>query len=412
MRRILPLLLLGLAASGGPIPAAETAPADLARRALEASSRAYRSAPALSDTMTYVVRGPNMDREPKKIEIRLGAGSDASVADALLAATSVGRTFYLTKSDAPGKYVARPFSGDFGAALRDVAGSQSSLFEPVQVALREGRSVDACLDALRFNLLGPLRIAAFTRGTGSDGAPTEDIGLEADNGRETLRLDARTHFVSSVRLSVTPPGAPTGVSVEIEASFAPKVVRAAAGFVAFDAGARRAVPSVADLTSETLPIGKPAPAFSLETPSGRRVTLADLRGRAVLIDFWATWCVPCWKTLKETQQLVDWAAKSPRPVSVLAINTMEQFPSEAERRSRVEAFFRSQGFTMPTLLDDGTSVFRAFGAPGLPSMVVIAPDGTILAYHEGLFPNAAETLKAELTKAAAKSPAPAQKPAS
>jgi len=392
-------LAITLALRGPFANAATPDPVDLAREALIASSRSYRAAPALTDTMTYIVKGPNMDREPKKIQIRLGAGSDASVADALLAAVALGNTFYLTKSDAPGKYVSRPFSGDFGQALASVAGNQSSLFEPVQIALREGRPPDDCLAALRFNLLGPLRIAGFRRVAGNGGKPLEEIQLEADNGREELRLDAKTHLVLFVHLAVQPPGSPSGVSVEIDATFAPRILQRTAGVVAFDPGTRRAVSDLADLSSETLPVGKAAPDFALETLEGRRIALADLKGRAVLVDFWATWCVPCWKTLKETQRLADWASASGLPVTVLAVNTMERFPTEEERRTRVAGFFKSQGLTIQALLDKDTGLFRAFGAPGLPSMVVVGPRGTILGYHQGLFPNAVEKLETELTKA-------------
>ncbi|HTO86997.1 MAG TPA: TlpA disulfide reductase family protein [Thermoanaerobaculia bacterium] len=370
-----------------------------ARRAIAASGEAYRAAPALTDTFTYVVQGPNMDREPKKIEIRLGPGRDASVADALLSATAVGDTFYLTKSDAPGKYVSRPFSGDFGKALVAVAGSQSSLFEPAQIALRSGRTVDACINSFRFNLLGPLRIIGFERIAGASGRPMEEIFLEADNGREEVVLDAKTHLLSSAHLRVQPPGAPSDVAVEIRGDFSPKVLTKADGVVAFDPGDRRAVSDLADLASESLPIGKPAPPFELENLQGARVALADLKGRAVVLDFWATWCVPCWKTLKETQALAEWVSSSGLPVTVLAINTMERFPTETERKSRVAEFFQSQKLTIPTLLDRGTDVFRSFGTPGLPSIVIVAPDGTILQYHQGLIPNMAETLKAEVRKA-------------
>jgi hypothetical protein len=51
---------------------------------------------------------------------------------------------------------------------------------------------------------------------------------------------------------------------------------------------------------------------------------------------------------------------------------------------------------MPNLFDSESKVFKAFENPGLPSIVVISPSGTILRYHEGLFPEMQETLKAEL----------------
>ncbi|MGH9365846.1 MAG: TlpA family protein disulfide reductase, partial [Thermoanaerobaculia bacterium] len=109
-------------------------------------------------------------------------------------------------------------------------------------------------------------------------------------------------------------------------------------------------------------------------------------------------------TLHETQRLADWVSASRLPVPVLAVNTMEQFPTEEERKVRVTEFFKSQGFTISTLLDQDAKVFRSFGTPGLPSIVVLASEGTILKYHQGLFPNTLETLKEEVKKALATEP--------
>jgi thiol-disulfide isomerase/thioredoxin len=389
-----------------PRPTSSSNSIEEAKAALSAAARAYQAVPALRDTMTYVVRSPKMDREPKKIEIRLGLDRAASVQDALLCATAVGHQFYLTKSDAPGKYIAKSFGGDFGKALVSVSGSQSSLFEPVQIAMREGKDLEGWLDSLRFNLLGPLKITGFRRRTDRGGRRLDEIELTAENGREVARLDAETNFFSSVHLWVKPAGAPVGVSVEIQGNFAPRIEREAAGVVAFDPGSRRAVAELADLDSASLPIGKPAPAFALETPEGRRIALSDYSGRVLILDFWATWCVPCWKTLAETQRFAEWAAAANQPVSVIAVNTMERFPTEQERRAKITDFFRSQGLTIPTVLDSDSKLFHDFGAPGLPSMVVLSPEGTIFKYHQGLFPDVLETLKREVAQAHAAPPQP------
>ena len=116
----------------------------------------------------------------------------------------------------------------------------------------------------------------------------------------------------------------------------------------------------------------------------------------MLVDFWATWCVPCWKALKETQSIADWAATENLPVKVLAVNTLEQGSDASEKLKRVQAFWRSQGFVMSTLFDSNSEMFKAYASPGLPSMVLISQTGTILRYHEGLFPEMGETLKREL----------------
>ena len=161
-------------------------------------------------------------------------------------------------------------------------------------------------------------------------------------------------------------------------------------------GSRTVVNNLTELASKRLALGSPAPDFALETLDGKKIVLQDLRGSVVLMDFWATWCVPCWKALKETQSIADWAAAEKLPVKVFAVNTLEKGSDVGEKSKRVQAFWRSQGFAMSTLFDSNSEMFKAYASPGLPSMVLISQTGTILRYHEGLFPEMGETLKREL----------------
>ncbi|MFI5165660.1 MAG: TlpA family protein disulfide reductase [Thermoanaerobaculales bacterium] len=390
---------LALAVLAGGVAAASPGdPASEARGLLAATARAYRAVPALTDTLTYTIKAPNAELEPKKLEIRLGPGSDASVADPLLSAFAIGHTLYVTKSDSPGKFVATAYAGDFSRALNTFVGEEGSLFEPPQIAMRTGKDIDACIDSLRFKLLAPLRISGVEHRS-VNGQLIDVIELIADNGRVDLEIDAATKLLAAIHLHLQPPGAPAEMGVDVRGTFSPRVLPSAAGVVSFDPRGSLAVADLADLVSASLPVGKPSPRFDLETPGGERVSLAGLKGRLVVIDFWATWCAPCWKTLAETQKISAWASRSGLPISVYALNTMEQAPTPDERRAKVAEFFRSQKLTLPTLLDRGDEVFRAFGSPGLPSMVIVSPDGTILRYHQGLFPNILETVKQEASDA-------------
>jgi hypothetical protein len=100
--------------------------------------------------------------------------------------------------------------------------------------------------------------------------------------------------------------------------------------------------------------------------------------------------------LKETDALSRWAAVEKLPVAIFAVNTLEQGPNASEKLDRVRHFWKSQGFTMATLFDPESKMFKAYGNPGLPSVVLVSPDGTILRYHEGMFPEMEETLKHEV----------------
>ncbi len=383
----------GLAATTPDIPRA--------RAILETSARAYRNIAALQDTLSYVVEAPGSERETKTEEYQFGPGQSVRVKNALLEAVAGDHEFYLVQSDVPDRYVVDRYEGDFGTALRRVAGS-GSLFEPPPLAMHEGKELNAVIDTLRFNLLEPLRIAGCREDVaGDNGKSYDEVHFVAGNGELTLRINRQTHFFAAVSFQVKPAGAPEGFVVHVNGTFAPKVLTATEEPIMFVSGSRSAVKSLTELTSKRLAIGTIAPDFELETLDGKKVALHELRGSTVLLDFWATWCVPCWQALKETQAISDWAAAEKLPVKVFAVNTMEQGSDVNAKTNRVRAFWHSQGLTMPTLLDSESKVFKTFENPGLPSMVVISPDGAILRYHEGLFPEMQETLKAELQGQAA-----------
>lgn len=365
-----------------------------AREILETSAKTYRGVDALRDTLSYVVTAPGSEQETKTQEYGFGPGRRVFVKNALLEAVALDKTFYLTQSDVPDKYVSVSYDRDFGSTLRNVAGA-GSLFEPPPLAMHEGKSLDACIDTFRFNLLQQLRIAGCRAAVAGDGGKSYDeVQFTANNGELTLRIDRQTHFFATVSFQVKPAGAPEGFLVRVNGTFLP---RASAGPpITFSAGSRTVVNNLTELASKRLALGSPAPDFALETLDGKKIALQDLRGSVVLVDFWATWCVPCWKALKETQSIADWAATEKLPVKVFAVNTLEKGSDAGEKLKRVQAFWRSQGFAMPTLFDSNSGMFKAYTSPGLPSMVLISQTGTILRYHEGLFPEMGETLKREL----------------
>jgi thiol-disulfide isomerase/thioredoxin len=366
-----------------------------ARRVLESSAQAYREAVALHDKLSYVVTAPGSEQETKSEEYAFGANGAVLVKNALLEAVVVAgkRILYLTQSDVPDRYVAATFEGDFGAALRRIAGN-SSLFEPPPLAMHSGKTLDACIDTLRFNLLEPLRIVGYRHLAGADAQ--DEVRFIANNGELTLVIDPKTHFFKAVSFQVKPSGAPEGFLVRVNGTFAPQALTGSKALITFTPGSRTAVESLTDLTSSRLAAGSVAPDFELDTLDGTKVALHDLRGSIVVLDFWATWCVPCWKVLKETEALSRWAEAERLPVAVFAVDTLEQGPDAKEKLERVRRFWRSQGFAMPTLIDVESKIFKAYGNPGLPSVAIISPAGTILRYHEGVFPEMEETLKREV----------------
>ena len=119
-----------------------------------------------------------------------------------------------------------------------------------------------------------------------------------------------------------------------------------------------------------------APDFKLPRLSGGTVDLADLRGKIVIIDFWATWCPPCEFQIPELNAFYD-AHRRDGDVEVLGISV------DTEGPEAVKIWVREKQMRYPVLLAD-EDLARRFGALGFPTLYVVAPDGSIDSQHVGL----------------------------
>jgi peroxiredoxin len=115
-----------------------------------------------------------------------------------------------------------------------------------------------------------------------------------------------------------------------------------------------------------------APAFSLLDTEGRRVTLAGLLGKPLVINFWATYCPPCRAEMPMLESRVG-AQSSVRLVLV----------SEGDSADAARSFLSSLGVHQAALLDSDLSVGRAYGAVALPTTVFVRSDGSIAARQIG-----------------------------
>jgi thiol-disulfide isomerase/thioredoxin len=119
------------------------------------------------------------------------------------------------------------------------------------------------------------------------------------------------------------------------------------------------------------------------------VALSSLRGKVVLIDFWAQWCEPCKKELPELEKL---SRQFGDRVAVLAVNIDKQ-------RANAEKLARQLGLTVDVLLDPAGSVAASYDPPKMPSSFIVDKKGMVRFVNEG-FEGAAdvERLKKELSE--------------
>ncbi|MBU0928103.1 MAG: TlpA family protein disulfide reductase [Spirochaetes bacterium] len=150
-------------------------------------------------------------------------------------------------------------------------------------------------------------------------------------------------------------GVPSGAVVEVAAS------NAAAPWYAkrFD-----------ELGFYSFPTPEPLPPFSVPDLSGKAKGLADLSGKVVLLNFWATWCPPCRQEMPSIQILHDTLEGAAFEVMAISVS---------EAPSVVANFVKANPYTFPLYLDESGSVSAPFVGRGIPTTFVLDKQGRAIA---------------------------------
>ncbi len=121
---------------------------------------------------------------------------------------------------------------------------------------------------------------------------------------------------------------------------------------------------------------RPAPAFTLKDIDGKTQSLAQYRGKVVLVNFWATWCPPCRAEMPSIERL--YASMKGKPFVVLALDQGESVDNVFAYMGQL-----SPSPTFPVLLDNKSQAAHAFGVMGIPSTYLIDKQGRIVAQAIG-----------------------------
>jgi cytochrome c biogenesis protein CcmG/thiol:disulfide interchange protein DsbE len=115
-------------------------------------------------------------------------------------------------------------------------------------------------------------------------------------------------------------------------------------------------------------VGRPAPPFAMvPVGGGPPVSLESLRGRPVVLNFWATWCVPCF----QEHPVLNRTAAARRDVAFYGVVYQDE-------EQRIADFLQRQGSTYPSLVDPGSKAAIAYGIAGVPETYFIDARGTIV----------------------------------
>lgn len=170
-------------------------------------------------------------------------------------------------------------------------------------------------------------------------------------------------------------GDPIGAAVPRAATGLPRAYYAAAAVAPFLVLAVWGAILLASPSAPALArVGQPAPDFALADLDGNPVRLSDLRGRPVIVNFWASWCGPC----VEEFPLLTAAASAHEGDGLAVVGIVFRDRSEAAR-----GFLERMGATWPALMDPGDAVASRFGIIGPPDTFFIDRRGVVVSRQIG-----------------------------
>ncbi|MDH7605286.1 MAG: TlpA disulfide reductase family protein [Melioribacter sp.] len=121
-----------------------------------------------------------------------------------------------------------------------------------------------------------------------------------------------------------------------------------------------------------------APDFTLPTTDGKMLKLSSLRGKVVIIDFWATWCPPCRKGIPD---LIDIKKRyGSKGVEIIGVSV------DTDTKDEVIPFIKEKGINYPVVYGNQTVYMQYGGIRAIPTTFVIDKEGKIVASYEGLVP--------------------------
>ena len=130
----------------------------------------------------------------------------------------------------------------------------------------------------------------------------------------------------------------------------------------------------AQMPNPEIMLGYPAPDFTLETVDGQPVTLSKLKGKIVVLDFWATWCRPCRLYMPDLIAVTD--QYKDKDVVLYTVN-------RDDPKANIQRFMELTKMNAAVLLDKEGTVNNDFFVSSIPHTVFIGKDGTVQSVHVG-----------------------------
>ena len=405
------LALTFLAASAIPARAADVTPE--ARKLLDDVAKTYKALPAYADkgevTLAYQAKPgqpPVKQSTPASValvrpnKVAIDAGIVRIVSDGkVLRTITPPFKMYRDVPAVPKLTLAEFADGPLGSVER---GSPQGI--PLHLVL------DFLLadDPIK-SLVDDARSIKAELGSRRDGQPRDKILYEPQVGPTlTLWIDPTTKLIDRVDVDVK--GGEASASLVPNSTLAVESLSWSAGAIATKdvpdgrfsmvrpegfAEIAKLEKDVARKKAEHELVGQEAPDFRLNVLDGpgktKRVAKADLAGKVVLLDFWATWCGPCMAEMPDIAKLIDGYAKAGKPVVVVAVSIDQADEGDIDDvRAKVEKTLKAKELDLQVggvgriALDPSLTIARAYKAEAIPQLVLIDAKGIVRHVHIGV----------------------------
>jgi thiol-disulfide isomerase/thioredoxin len=209
------------------------------------------------------------------------------------------------------------------------------------------------------------------------------------------RRIVETNNMNAGEMGGPPPTTTTYSNLKINSTIDPALFtqKMPEGFTKVDAPKEEEDESSQRTPALAFKAGDKAPGFKLTSLAGTEVTLDSLKGKVVLLDFWATWCGPCKKIMPVIQKLSE--EFKDKGVAIFGVNTWEKKDGVAK------TYMESKKYTYGCLLA-GEELAKTYGITGIPTLILINKDGTIAFAEMGAGGDTKKMLQEAITAALAK----------
>jgi len=365
---------------------------------LSEAHKAYKNADGITETLTLTFPSPMGEEETMTVALTVGETSGTLEAKDQATFVWADGNVYGVLGELNDSYVEVEATDGFFAGMNtliDGGGGMPSW----SLALRESDDYDIWTSS--FNIFGlPEMTATSVESKEVNNANVELITYTGPAGRLEVAVNDKKQIASVTSFMMQPGGPEMSIPIVAEVSFDKVTTKST-----FDPGDRKkydsidAMVEVADGGSgEPKPKlqGNTAPDFTLARMDGSGdVTLSDLKGQVVLLDFWATWCTPCKRGLPGLNKLDEWVQSEDLQVQIFAVNVWEEGKSDI-----VKKFWADNEYKTKVLMGSADKKLTDnYQISGIPLTAIIGPDGNIFEMHSGFTAGMDEKLKKSILAA-------------